>query len=104
MDALIAHELGHILTVRGHGKTISQSELVVRNRVERYRSSRGRGGIVKELGSLAWDGYMEKPGQEWRETWAQAFSAWWIDKNTISAETREMVEDVLRGLYGRRLR
>ena len=78
---------------------MERSEALVQRHVERYRERRGRAALRAELGERAWRGAADRPGEAWRETWAEAFSAYWSDPTTIGRETRKLVERVLSDLF-----
>jgi len=104
IEAVIAHEMGHILQrsgryIEGAAMDPQYSEWCAQQIVEEYLAKHEEAQVIKELGTRAVKGSRSYPDEPWRETWALAFSAYWMDRNSIRPETREMVERVLAKLY-----
>jgi hypothetical protein len=90
----VAHEMAHVI----HGQSSHPQELRVI--VDAYRKKLKSRGVVEELGQYAWDGHGKIPSAgRYKETWAEAFSAWWSDRASCSPETISMVEQGLKALY-----
>lgn len=103
LRALVDHEMAHVLQGlarddRGNPRSVEVANLIVRNIVQEYRLKKGEEAIRAELGDRAWDGSSLTPGEPWRETWAEAFAAYWSGA-PIVRDTRRMVRLVLRRLY-----
>ncbi|HTE19245.1 MAG TPA: hypothetical protein VK689_12800 [Armatimonadota bacterium] len=108
LEATIAHEMAHLL--RDNGRTRSGVQLpretsrtIVRTIVNAYRDAQGEEAIIKELAVYAWYGRGTGSGapaaDAWDETWAQAFSACWMNKRNVQPPTRRMGENVLKALH-----
>jgi len=89
----VAHEMAHVL----HARSPRASSL--RSVVDKYRRSMKQSGVREELGGYAWDANGNRNAIPWKETWAEAFSAWWSDRASCSPETIAMVEAGLKVLY-----
>ncbi|HTE19244.1 MAG TPA: hypothetical protein VK689_12795, partial [Armatimonadota bacterium] len=99
VEAIVAHEMAHVLQQNGRGLTYQRSERLAQEIVDRYRARRGETAIRRELGDYAWEGSKQQQDEPWRETWAQAFSAYWVNPASVSNETRAMVREVLKALF-----
>lgn len=106
LEAIVAHEMAHLLEESGRHSTgrlldPSLSLVIVRKYARILRETLGQEGIAKELSGYAWrgDGTMKTPAQDaWRETWAQAFSAYTMAPALLTRDVVTMVETVLQEL------
>jgi hypothetical protein len=90
--AYVAHEMGHQLVLRTAEMTRAVAVARIAAEERRYATSRGDAPLRKELGDYALNGGSG-------ELWAEAFSAYWENIYSVSAETREFVRAVLAILY-----
>ncbi len=112
--AAVDHDVCHMMIDQAiqqrSGSIKARLEQRVQERVEQYRQELGEAAIVEELGDYAWYGTLRnrnEPGREpldtaWKETIAQAFSAYRADRETVSEPTARLVEDILETLDLRR--
>ena len=90
--AYVAHEMGHQLVLRTEEMTRAIAIARIAAEERKYATSRGDAVLRKELGDYALNG---GPG----ELWAEAFSAYWENIYSVSAETKEFVRGVLAILF-----
>jgi hypothetical protein len=93
-----AHEMGHVLQTSGRRMNAYTSDDAVQRIVTRYRDVTGRDEVVAELGTYAWYGSTTQPDRAWAETWAEAFSLYWTDRDAMPAPAEHMVVEVLGAL------
>ena len=107
IDAIVAHELGHLLaenarTHKGTRLSRDTSRIIVEKYVQEFRSEVGKSAVIKELSAYAWYGSGIKTGivatDADHETWAQAFSAYRTAPEKLSPRTVQLVETILHQL------
>lgn len=95
---LIVHEMGHVLLAQRFGVGILEERNPARMLVEEYRLMQGTDAIIRELGNYAWVGSPRQSREAWQETFAEAFAAYTLDPQSVSATTRAMVAGVIGSL------
>lgn len=94
-EALVVHELAHVLLAQRFGSSLVDVDNPVRLLVERYREQRGAQTIMQELGRYAWRGSSDRRAEAWQETFAEAFAAYCMDPHSVSGATTYVVAQVL---------
>lgn len=90
-----AHELAHVWEDSVSNAAPEAAAGAVRVLVEAYRVSQGGPAVTAELGEYAWAGSRDRTADRWRETWAEAFARYAVDRSAVSAATRSLVQRAL---------
>ncbi len=90
-----AHEIAHVWEDTASALGSPETARALHTLIEDYRSALGRDAVVSELGSYAWNGGGDHPGDAWRETWAEAFAHYATDIARTSQATRALVARAL---------